>query len=116
MISNETIYWIIGIAALILLFFTHNMYALLLLAASRKWGAVPMRDLLNGKSYYVDVESMKDSTTVGFKLIQRRKGPGGLFSEWMTIPEPYLMRDLDGRVEKVYTPRDEAVKQVLGFC
>lgn len=116
MISTETIYWIIGIAACILLMFTHGMAVLIGRMSGTRWGAVPMRDLQNGKTYYVDFESMKDATTVGFKLIKRRYGPGGLFSEWMTIAEPFIVKDVDGKVEKLYTPRDEHIRQVMGRC
>ncbi len=53
---------------------------------------------------------------MGFKLIKKRYGPGGILSELVTIPEPFVMKDSDGKIEKFYTPRDLYIKQVVGFC
>lgn len=114
MMSDTTLYWIIGIAAVTLLGFTHMMVGIACYFAAKRPGAIPHEDVIMGTKCYVDPDSLKPAGTVGFMLVKRRYGPYGLLSKWETIPEAYIVRDNGGKPLKLYSPKDKYVEKVLG--
>ncbi len=112
--DTSTIYWIVGIAAVIFLGFTHICALLIGKFMDKRFGAVVGRDLISGRVSHVDFESMKEAKIAGTMLIQRRYGPFGILSEWMTIPDPFVVRDREGKPEKLYWPKELFVDHVTG--
>jgi hypothetical protein len=113
-ISDNTLYWIIGITAFLLECIWTAFVAAIAWSAGKKPGAVIHKNLDTNEKMHVDPDSLRPASVVGTSIITKKYGPWGLLSKDITIPEPFVERDGKGQPMRFISPKEKYHLQVNG--